>query len=84
MEPCLFSHDILLCCRFMFKMKSYVRNKNRPEGSMAEGYIVEECLKFVSRYLDVSETREIHGARNQEESSRPLYGGTTVQLSMTS
>lgn len=64
----------------MFKLKSYVRNKNRPEGSMAEGYIVEECMTFVSRYLDVVETRGNRGTRNQEERGRPLYGGSVVRL----
>lgn len=47
--------------RFMFKLKSYVRNKNRSEGSMVECYIVEECMTFVSRYLDVTETRGNRG-----------------------
>jgi hypothetical protein len=30
-----------------------VRNKAHPEGSIAEGYIVKECLTFCSRFLDV-------------------------------
>lgn len=33
------------------KLKSYVRNKACPEGSIAEGYIIEETLTFASRYL---------------------------------
>lgn len=35
----------------MLKLKNYVKNKSRPEGSTAEGDIVEECLCFC--YLDV-------------------------------
>jgi hypothetical protein len=34
-------------------MKAYVRNKAHPEGSIAEGYILEECLTFCLRFLDV-------------------------------
>ncbi|WCJ39870.1 hypothetical protein M5689_020822 [Euphorbia peplus] len=34
--------------RFLRKLKCYVRNKSRPEGSIAEGYIVEESLIFCS------------------------------------
>jgi hypothetical protein len=33
-------------------VKGYVRNKAHPEGSIAEGYILEECLTFWSRFLD--------------------------------
>ncbi|GJS44251.1 transposase, Ptta/En/Spm [Tanacetum coccineum] len=37
--------------RYLCKLKSYVRNKSRPEGSIAEGYLIEECLTFCSRYM---------------------------------
>ena len=41
--------------RYMKKLKNYVRNKARPEGSIAEGYVAEEALNFCSMYLlDVS------------------------------
>ncbi|XP_058782834.1 uncharacterized protein LOC131657454 [Vicia villosa] len=36
---------------------SFGRNKARPEGSIAEGYLAEESLTFCSRYLDDIETR---------------------------
>lgn len=38
-------------------MKSYVRNKSQPEGSIAEGYLAEEVLTFCSQYLNEIETR---------------------------
>lgn len=28
-----------------------MRNRSHPEGSIAEGYIADECLIFCSRYL---------------------------------
>jgi hypothetical protein len=37
--------------RYLCKLKSYVRNKAHAEGSIAEGYLVDECLTFCSRYL---------------------------------
>ncbi|XP_027922753.1 uncharacterized protein LOC114180648 [Vigna unguiculata] len=42
--------------RYLGKLKSYVRNKAQPEGSIAEGYLAEESLTFCSRYLDGIET----------------------------
>ena len=42
--------------RFLGKLKSYVRNKAWPEGSIAEGYIGDEVLYFCSRYFDDLET----------------------------
>ncbi|XP_058093313.1 uncharacterized protein LOC131239563 isoform X2 [Magnolia sinica] len=35
--------------RYLHTLKSYVRNRSRPEGSIAEGYLAEECLTFCSR-----------------------------------
>lgn len=42
--------------RYLVRLKSYVRNRAQPEGSIAEGYIAEECLTFCSRYLEGVET----------------------------
>ncbi|GJY70194.1 DIE2/ALG10 family protein [Tanacetum coccineum] len=36
---------------FMKKLKIYVRNKAKPEGSIAEGYVAEEALTFSSYYF---------------------------------
>ncbi|XP_048494556.1 uncharacterized protein LOC125494787 [Beta vulgaris subsp. vulgaris] len=43
--------------RYLYKLKLYVHNKARPEGSIAEGYIVDECMTLCSRYLDDVETK---------------------------
>jgi hypothetical protein len=37
--------------RYMKTLKRYVRNMARPEASMAEGYVKEECIGFVTEYL---------------------------------
>ncbi|KAK2977851.1 hypothetical protein RJ640_017051 [Escallonia rubra] len=36
--------------RYLFTLEAYVRNRSRPEGSIAEGYWLEECVTFYSRY----------------------------------
>ncbi|MCO5567180.1 hypothetical protein L7F22_020868 [Adiantum nelumboides] len=38
--------------RFMRVLKGYVRQKARPEGSMAEGWMLEECMYYVCEYLE--------------------------------
>ncbi|XP_029130648.1 uncharacterized protein LOC114917000 [Cajanus cajan] len=43
--------------RYLGHLKSFVRNKARPEGSIAEGYLMEEILTYCSRYLDDIETK---------------------------
>jgi hypothetical protein len=37
--------------RYMKTLKGYVRNMARPEASMAKGYLKDECLGFVTEYL---------------------------------
>ncbi|KAL5552963.1 hypothetical protein UlMin_040364 [Ulmus minor] len=43
--------------RYLKRLKDYVRNAAKPEGSIAEGYVVDEALTFCSRYFDDVETR---------------------------
>lgn len=52
--------------RYLSTLKSYVRNPSRPEGSIAEAYLLEECLTFCSRYLDDVETRFNKIRRNDD------------------
>ena len=42
--------------RFLCTLKSFVHNKARPEGSIAEADIASECLTFCSRYLEGIDT----------------------------
>ncbi|KAG8382882.1 hypothetical protein BUALT_Bualt05G0125500 [Buddleja alternifolia] len=56
----------LTLCKYLYKLKQYVGNKAFPEGSMAEGYIVEECLTFCSMYLNDIETQFNKAERNYE------------------
>lgn len=54
--------------RYLRTLKSYVRNKNRPEGSIAEGYLAEESLTFCSRYLKNISTKFNKPTRNDDGS----------------
>ena len=51
-------------------------NKSRPEGSIAKGYLAEECMTFCLRYLGGIETRFNRVERNFDgenvESSKRL------------
>ncbi|KAK1578443.1 hypothetical protein Q3G72_030296 [Acer saccharum] len=38
--------------RYLGTLKKYVRNKAKPEGFIAEAYLVNEALTFCSMYLD--------------------------------
>ncbi|XP_077232589.1 uncharacterized protein LOC143869927 [Tasmannia lanceolata] len=58
--------------RYLFTLKSYVRNRSRPEGSIAEGYLANECLTFCSRYLQSVETRFNRPLRNDDNRAHAL------------
>ena len=45
-------------------INSYVCNKSHPKGPIAEGYIVEECTTFCSRYLHDVEMKHDREERN--------------------
>ena len=47
-------------------MKGYVANRAHPEGSIAEAYIVKECLTFCSMYLGGIETVFNREERNED------------------
>jgi len=63
---CKIDKYLLSFTRKLRKLKSYVRNKCHPEGSLAEGYLAEECLTFCSRYLSGIETKFNQPSRNDD------------------
>ncbi|KAL5579094.1 hypothetical protein UlMin_011536 [Ulmus minor] len=52
--------------RYLKRLKDYVRNATKPEGSIAEGYVVDEAMTFCSRYFDDVETRFNRPDRNDD------------------
>ncbi|XP_060182268.1 uncharacterized protein LOC132611929 [Lycium barbarum] len=43
--------------RWLYFLKSFIRNRACPEGSVAEGYLATECMTLCSRYLHMMETK---------------------------
>jgi len=63
--------------RYLRTVKGYVRNKAHPEGSIAEGYIIEECMTFCSLFFKDMPTRpERHesAAAPEPPSSLSVFG----------
>ncbi|XP_019236073.1 PREDICTED: uncharacterized protein LOC109216379 isoform X2 [Nicotiana attenuata] len=55
--------------RYLLTLKNYVRSTSCPEGSIAEGYWIEECMTFCSRYLHDVETKLSRPLRNYASSN---------------
>lgn len=64
--------------RYLGTLKSYVRNKAHPEGSIAEGYLAEECLTFCSQYLEGIETKSNRPARNSDDTYNQLEPESSI------
>ena len=64
--------------RYLGSLKAYVKNKARPEGSIAEGYIVNECLTFCSMYLRGIETKFNRPERNDDLGQQKRDGGLSI------
>jgi hypothetical protein len=67
--------------RYLGKLKSYVRNKAHPEGSIAESYLADECMAFCSRYLEGFSTKHNQPARNDDnphQSESSIYSHKSI------
>lgn len=64
--------------RYLMTLKRYVPNQARPEGSIAEGYFVEECMTFCSRYLDDVESKLNRPVRNDDGGDAGQVGGRAL------
>nr|XP_023899147.1 uncharacterized protein LOC112011004 [Quercus suber] len=51
--------------RYLEKLKRYVSNRARPEGSIVKAYILKECINNWSLYIDGIET--VHNRRERNE-----------------
>ncbi|XP_068339217.1 uncharacterized protein [Pyrus communis] len=67
--------------QYLQTLKRYVRNKGRPEGSIAEAYLVDECLSFCSMYLTDVESRRTRKGRNEDGIGRGV-SGENVELDL--
>ncbi|XP_042980097.1 uncharacterized protein LOC122310279 [Carya illinoinensis] len=64
--------------RYLGKFKRYVKNKARPEGSIAEAYIHIECLTFCSMYLQDVETKFNRVDRNIDGGGEDTIDGFSI------
>ncbi|XP_077251807.1 uncharacterized protein LOC143891036 [Tasmannia lanceolata] len=64
--------------RYLLTLKSYVRNRSRPKGSIAEGYLAEECLTFCSRYLEGVQSKLNRPVRNDEDAHVEMEEGFSI------
>ena len=53
--------------RYLKRLKDYMRNVAKQEGSIAEGYVVDEALTFCLRYFDDVERRFNRPDRNDDD-----------------
>ena len=52
--------------RYLKKVTDYVRNAAKPEGSIAEGYVIDEAVTFCLRYFDDVEMRFNRPEKNDD------------------
>ncbi|KAA0040643.1 transposase [Cucumis melo var. makuwa] len=66
--------------RYMKVLKSYVRNRNRSEGSIAEAHICEEAVEFCSEFLSGLDPIGLGSFKSREEGwiERPLSAGSSI------
>jgi hypothetical protein len=71
--------------RYMKTLKGYVRNMARPEASMAEGYLKDECLGFVIEYLQRFDVvhRRVWDAEEEYGDAEEVLEGTGKPYLMT-
>ncbi|XP_050374570.1 uncharacterized protein LOC126792127 [Argentina anserina] len=65
--------------RYLHTLKKYVRNRSRPEGSIAVGYIIEETLGFCALYYgDEMVTKRNRPGRNADASGSGTREGMSI------
>lgn len=72
--------------RYMKVLKDYMKNHACPEGSIAENYLADECVRFCGRYMKHSSAFSNKRKRNDVDDDELVDGSTllkgrSVQLS---
>ncbi|KAL0544079.1 hypothetical protein IC582_019190 [Cucumis melo] len=68
--------------RYMKVLKSFVRNRNRPEGCITEAQVCEETVQFCSDFLSGLDPIGLGSLNSREDkrTDRSLSAGTYVRL----
>ena len=48
-----FLHSMMPFERMNGVIKGYIRNMSRPQGSIAKGFLTEECISYYMNYLGI-------------------------------
>ncbi|KAL6129174.1 hypothetical protein ACLB2K_072527 [Fragaria x ananassa] len=64
--------------RYMKVLKGYVKNRAAPEGSIAENYLVDECVWFCGRYMKHSSVFSRKRKRNDVVEDDTIIEGSTL------
>lgn len=64
--------------RYLYVLKKLVRNKSKPEGSIAVGYAYDDALGFCTEYLQEFEhtSRRIWDAEEEDRDTKEVLEGT--------
>ena len=46
-----FLHNMMPFERLNGVIKGFIRNRSRPDGSIAKGFLIYECISFCQNYL---------------------------------
>jgi hypothetical protein len=50
-----FLHNMMLFEKMNGVIKGFIRNMSRPDGSIVQGYLTQECISFCENYLGIVE-----------------------------
>ncbi len=66
-------------------LKGYVHNMSHPEGSMVEGYILDDIMGFVIKYLQEFQLvfRKTWDVEEEEGVAREVLGGVAKKVVLT-
>lgn len=59
-------------------LKGYVKNRAAPEGSIAENYLADECVRFCGRYMKHSSVFSSKRKRNDVVDDDTIIEGSTL------
>lgn len=67
--------------RYLYVLKKYVRNRARPEASIAKGYLYAEALGFMSEHLSLYPGHQkIYDPDDDERNNGEVLEGKPVRL----
>jgi len=52
-----YQNECIFFYRYLGWLKRLVRNRARPEASIAENYVANECMEFASRFISGAQMR---------------------------